>query len=524
MSRKPKSPRVASAETLARLAQTLRSIGADALEPAAAVLLLPLSVAILAAPRVILLQALRLIAGGTAGFDYAPVGMVILRWVVINRINKVADPLALWTMAQGGFAVPPTARSTPVADAVAQALPQAASVPQAAPVLPASVPSPSLPQDVDAPVAPVAPMSGGSVPPAVAPAPVVESVPGDMPVIDAEAQSEALDVNAAPLGLSPAQRRHPEWNWQPASKVFGVRGLKGNVPVWPKQGQPGAHPRCPKVNPIWAWHKDHLQWLVMAANESPAKGCWFWGERGAGKSKFAAQFAAMTGRPFFAVTFTALMEPMEFLGSDTAKNGSTVWRDGTILLGLKEPIPSVIMFDEMSYGQSSYISGPINEIVDPQCSYMVPATWDRVDFSDGHLFIAADNTNGTGDASGMFVNTNVINRATLDRFSFNRRFTRLPKGQELQMLMDNAECSRAIAEKVWTMLDTLRKKVDSCDLKDPPSVREAVAMCSALRSGYVSEKDAFETCFVGKYPDEAQETMRVAFTAVFAATPGVDLP
>jgi MoxR-like ATPase len=175
-------------------------------------------------------------------------------------------------------------------------------------------------------------------------------------------------------------------------------------------------------------------------------------------------------------------------------------------------VPAVILLDEITYGQSSHISGPLNEIVHPQCSYTVPRTGERIDFNNGHLFMGADNTNGSGDPTEMFVGTNVMNRATVDRFAVFRRFTYLPPAKEQALLQDKAQCSREIAMLGWGVLDALRKKVDSDLLADPPSLREAMAFCCALRAGF-DQKDAFESCFVSKYMDDEQEEMRVTFTA-----------
>jgi MoxR-like ATPase len=505
--RKSRSIRAVSPATAARLASVLALLGGDATQPHATVMALPWVATVMQAFRPAVIVALRAMAGGTAGFDYGPLGLTAVRWVAINRLARYEDPAAIWVAAQKGEVVPPLPKGKRKAPAITVA-------PAAAPV---TVPVAGATGTTTATPTPAAPH--GVAAPAAAPVPPVT---GAVPTAAAIPEPQPLDVGAAPTqwaqGVSPAEAAHPEWDWQPASKVFGVKGLWGKVAVWPRHGEEGAHERTKKVDPHYEWPKAHLQWAVFAAGEAPAKGCWFWGNRGAGKTEFAKQFAAHTGRPYYGVTFTKTMEPMDFIGSDGAKGGDSAWRDGTILQGLKCKVPAVIMFDEISYGQSSHISGPLNEIVHPDCSFNVPSTGEVVNFCDGHLFVAGDNTNGTGDTTGMYVGANSVNRATMDRFSFFRRFTYLPKALEVRMLMSRAGCTEALATKVWGILDALRKKVDSGLLSDPPSTREAIALCCALRAGF-DEKDAFETCFVGKYAEESQEEMRVTFVATFNATP-----
>ena len=509
--------RTASNATQARLQRVLSQVGADGMQPVPGILATPWAKAVNSASRVTVLFGLKSASFGTPGFDYGPVGLTLLRWITVNRLARLRNPEVVWhqALATDGAFVPsdaaPGPRPTPT---LQQQVADVLAGQQTTPVT--IVPTPTGITAV--PVQPIVPTPVGGAAPTIGTAILSDADPvWSEPASVTGAEPAAVPAEAS-AALSPAEAKHPEWTWVKASKVFGMKGLRGNVAVWPKHGEAGAHPRTPSVDAGFVWTREHLQWAVFAASESPAKGVWLWGNRGAGKTEFARQFAAMTGRPFFGVTFSKTMEPMDFIGSDGAQGGNSVWRDGTILQGLRCSVPAVIMFDEMSYGQSSHVAGPLNEIVHPACSFNVPSTGERVNFSDGHLFIAADNTNGTGDSTGMYVGANPVNRATMDRFAYFRRFTYLPKALEVRLLMNRSACDEATASRVWNILDALRKKVDSGLLNDPPSTREAIAFCCALRAGF-DEKDAFETSFVGKYAEESQEEMRVTFVASFAATP-----
>jgi MoxR-like ATPase len=440
--------------------------------------------------------------GLTPGFDYGPVQLLPLRWITINRLAKHASPAVVWAAGLDA-AKRDAAGAAPVAVPPSKAK---ATIPVApAPVAPAPTVAP--------PVAPVA--APLPTPEPVAVTPDVIAVPPDV-IAAGEGQTGEY--------VCPAELVHPEWDWQPASKVFGVPGLRGKVAVWPRDVAVEGARSVDAIDPHFQWHPDHLQWAVFAAGEESqsgmsAKGIWLFGNRATGKTEFASQFAARTGRPFYKITFELNMEPSTFIGDMGASGGNSEWQDGTMLKALRSPIPAVILLDEITLGQSSHISGPLNEIIHPACRYNVPRTGERIDFNKSHFFIAADNTNGTGDPSQAYVGTNVLNQATLDRFSYFKHFTFLPKDLEIRLMVAKASCSKAIATKVWTILDTLRKKVEADDPITPPSIREALAMCSALRSGLFSDKDAFESAFVGKYPVDVQEDLRVVFTAVFAAKP-----
>jgi len=488
------SKRVASQHTQARLAKVVAQCGSNAQQPTPQVMANGWAQGIAAAPRVTVLALLRIIVGSGRCFDYGPVGLSMLRWIVINMTARHEQPDTVWQMAQDTVAAGP------------------AAAPVAKPAQPA--------------VAPVAPPPGATgavgTPPVVAPvvaAPAPVAAP--IPVIEVPSAPMGVpaDVFTIPVDTrSPAEIAHPEWNWQSAAKVFGVKGLRGKVAVWPRCGEENAHPRVEPLDPDFQWDRERLQWAIFAMNEVPARGLWAWGNRASGKTSFAEQLSARTGRPFYGITFSRTMEPMEFLGGDVVENGGNKWRDGTLMLALRCKVPAIILLDEISLGQSGYISGPLNEIVRPVCSFTVPSTGERVNFNTGHLFIAADNTNGTGDTTGMYVDTRNVNRATMDRFAFFLRFEQMSKALETRLLMLRAKCDEALAEKVWGVMDALRKKVAAGTLSDPPSIREAIAFCAALRAGF-SEKEAFEAAFVSKYAEESQESMRVTFTAVFNGTP-----
>jgi MoxR-like ATPase len=514
--RRSRSIRAVSPTTAKRLATQLAQLGRDALQPSAATLALPWAVSVMAAFRPVILTALRTMSGGSAGFDYGPVGLTICRWITVNRLARYPDPAAVWAEASHGRSVSAAVSAAPVAPpAVAPVNPPVPPV-----VIPAAAPAVAAAPAAAPPVTPVPPAG-------------TEPLPSEVPEADEPVAVDAAAVPVPPArgALSPMQKLHPEWNWQPAAKVFGIRSLWGNVAVWPRQGatladgSDAAHPDTPDVDPDYVWTAEHLQWAVFCAGESPARGVWFWGNRGAGKTEFAKQFAAATGRPFFAITFTDTMEPSEFIGDMGAAvvngNGGSVWQDGTMLMALRCPIPAVVLLDEISLSKAGHISGPLNEIVHPNCAYRVARTGERIRFNRAHLFIAADNTNGTGDTTGMYQGAKLMNRATMDRFAYFRPFTYMPKAQEVKLLMGRAHCDKAIAERVWAILDALRKKVSAGQASDPPSMREAIAFCAALRGGF-NERDAYESAFVGKYPEEMQEDMRVTFTATYY--PGESAP
>src|SRR6478609_5479843 len=116
--RKSRSIRAVSPATAARLASVLALLGGDATQPHATVMALPWVATVMQAFRPAVIVALRAMAGGTAGFDYGPLGLTAVRWVAINRLARYEAPAAIWVAAQKGETVPPLPKGKRKAPAI----------------------------------------------------------------------------------------------------------------------------------------------------------------------------------------------------------------------------------------------------------------------------------------------------------------------------------------------------------------------------------------------------------------------
>lgn len=444
---------------------------------------------------------------------------------------KAQEPTALEVLDASLRAVTGRSFADTVVDIQAAAAAEAAALAAPAPIV---IPVASLPPDVVAGLSqPGGPLSPAMDPdrwqtvevPAAAETPTVASV-----AVAANAAVEAAKPRKARAGKLPG-RDTPEWadairsciamkvrpdaNWQPASVVFGMKGLKGYVEV-----VASSHPNVPSIDPDFVFNRPILERVV--ASLSGGQGsiplhAWFWGERGTGKTTLVEQIAARLGRPFFKVTFTRHTDASEIIGQTGLKDGNTYWTDGSILSALRCGDAPIVLLDEFTLAQSGNVSGPINEIVHPLCKYHVPQTGEVVRYDPRTWFVVGDNTNGSGDSTGRYTDTRQANRATVDRFAAFVRINRLTDSEETRLIAARACVDEGLASRTQEVLRVLREKCDSGALADPPSMREAVAFASLMRSGLLKAADAFESAFAGKYPVEAQEEMRSTFTATWKA-------
>jgi MoxR-like ATPase len=301
-------------------------------------------------------------------------------------------------------------------------------------------------------------------------------------------QTAPADVVDRVVAAAPRERR-------PIAEVFDIV-MPGDCEVW---GAPG------KFDPDYIFLPEQLS-LALLALES-GDNFWLWGERGTGKTQFAVNLAARLGRPFFRVSFDANLERAEFVGADGLENGATKWKDGVVLQAYRTP-GAVCLLDEASTCRPEYATA-LHALLEPGSSFTVTSTGEKVDRAAGMCFIAADNTNATGDSSGRYAGTRVQNAALVDRFAFTEKVTFLPEATEIALLVKHG-ADADVAKSLINVFTRCRAEVGGA-LVEPPSLRAAFAFARYVR--VLSPLRAWEVTVVNKSPEESHETLRQIFSA-----------
>jgi MoxR-like ATPase len=326
----------------------------------------------------------------------------------------------------------------------------------------------------------------------VSKAEVTKAVADAFAPIKAAFESAPVEVQRRVAEAAPAQRK-------PIIDVFGV-DIPGDCEVY---GQPY------NVDPDYVFDEKTLK-LALFAIES-GQNVWLGGERGTGKTQFALQLAARTGRAFFRVSFDRNTERAEFIGADGLVNGNTVWQDGQVLQAYRTP-GSICLLDEASAVRPDYAT-TLHALLEPRSSYTITSTGETVHRAPGMAFIAADNTNGCGDSTGRYAGTTVQNSALIDRFAFSFKVKFLDEAIE-QKLLVNRGATDKLAASLVNLLNVCRREVGAA-LVEPPSLRQAFAFVLAVNGGADAEF-AWELSVVNKSPEESQEALRQLFTAHWA--------
>jgi hypothetical protein len=239
---------------------------------------------------------------------------------------------------------------------------------------------------------------------------------------------------------------------------------------------------------------------------------WFYGPAGSGKTSAARQFASITGRPFYALTFDGTMSRLEINGGyQAAPDGSTYWKDGMLTNAIRQP-HAVILLDEITRASPDDLVY-FNQVLESKGrSITIPETGEKVPVADGVIFITADNTNGTGDPDGRFIGTKVMDTSLTDRHSFTVKVEAPTADIEAKIIASNTKVTIAAAKQVSAMGRVLRTATLEGQASNlMPSVRGLTAFVVAVLNGFTAE-EAFEVTMVGNVTPDDYEVGRGLFS------------
>lgn len=304
-------------------------------------------------------------------------------------------------------------------------------------------------------------------------------------------QSEVLAQVAGPTGRASAL------------DVFGVdaRDARGRVLMFSTWAD-----TAPPVDACHIWTEGTLRMLALA--ESTGRNAWLAGPAGVGKSQTVQQYAARTGRAFERFQMHKLAGVDDFLGTVGLKGGDTQFQPGPILRAFTTP-GAVCLIDEPATG-SPAVMAVLNGLLEPghpRISHGEKVYTRAV----GNLFFGADNSNGQGDTGGRFAGVQQMNTATMDRFSFVVPLSYLDPADEAAALVRHTGCTQVLADHVIQAFALARSKVETGDLIDPPTFRQAIGFVQACSVLPVAQ--AWQVTIAARQPTESQ----VALAAIYSA-------
>jgi cobaltochelatase CobS len=280
-------------------------------------------------------------------------------------------------------------------------------------------------------------------------------------------------------------------------KTFGIRGAMASreVTLWDAQD-------APVIDQHYVWPDSLSAVLSQLARK---RNVFLTGPKGAGKTTFAEQLAARLHRPLSVISCDGGLEAIELIGQNLPKDGGFAWQDGQLLQAIRRP-GTIILVDEPSVARPSALF-VLQHLLQFREIY-IRETGEKIPCAPGVCFLAADNTNGTGNGARRgFTDTNRINAATLDRFGIMVAVEYLPADKEARVLVARTGCTPALADILVNAAGLTRTVAASGNLVMPIGLRQLLSWAELLTDG-IAPQTALELAVLNKASEADVETLR----------------
>lgn len=175
----------------------------------------------------------------------------------------------------------------------------------------------------------------------------------------------------------------------------------------------------PKHDEHWIPGKMEMKYIEeVAAGIEDCDNIFIYGPPGGGKTTMVKEIGAITNTPVYIFQLSNGISLEDFIGetkliTDEHGNNVTRWVDGAFTRCWREGY--FIVFDEITAAPAN-IMLRLHGVLDGCDLAIIENGGEIVSRHERTRIFATDNTNGRGDDTGMFVGTNILNEATLDRF------------------------------------------------------------------------------------------------------------
>lgn len=309
------------------------------------------------------------------------------------------------------------------------------------------------------------------------------------------------------------------------SKQFGIKDM-GEIPGLMNME---THPEMKSVDTNYVWQKPLLRVLICAWRLSLGqrldKGVYLFGPTGSGKTSGPIQFFTRLGVPVYTVAANASTELQDLLCQQRLMDGDSIDFPGPLAKAMEDGVPFLLNeFDVMHPDETI----GLNDVIERGETY-VPGLKRTIKAKPGFIFIAACNSNGSGDHTGSYHGVQEQNISLLHRF-IQLPLDYLPRAQEKKLVdarakeIDPQGIAGEIIDKMLDVAQKIRSAFQGGQLRDVMGIRDTAAWAQyALVYGSVKEKDdtpisfALKTTFINGLTEHDQTVARNIAQEVFGS-------
>jgi MoxR-like ATPase len=236
----------------------------------------------------------------------------------------------------------------------------------------------------------------------------------------------------------------------------------------------------PKVDPLFIPFGvyDDVATLLKSGYFYP---CMLTGLSGCGKTEMIKHICATAKREYYRLNITFETNEDDMIGGMRLKDGNTVVEKGPVLAAMEAG--GVLLLDEVDLASPMLIMC-LQSILEGE-GYLMKKTGEWVVPKPGFQIFATANTKGTGDASGSFVGTQVLNEAFLERFPSTFECSYPDKETEKKILTNvakhyNIENTANLIKALVEFAGDARKSYENGMIEHTISTRRLVQIIKAV--------------------------------------------
>jgi cobaltochelatase CobS len=251
------------------------------------------------------------------------------------------------------------------------------------------------------------------------------------------------------------------------------KNARGDVMMCPVMGTPSAEAAdfLPDIDPNYVFQPDLLKDLLLGfALNKPMLA---WGYHGTGKTTVFQQFCARTKRPAIRVQHTVSTEEAQIVGQYVVKDRNTVFEPGPLAFAMRFGL--VYIADEYDFALPSVtaVYQPVME-GQPLVIKEAPHEWRVVRPHPDFRFCATGNTNGSGDETGLYQGTQIMNAANYSRFGVTVQVNYMEPAIETAVVEAQGGVHRTDAEMFVKFAGFIRTAYANGEISSTVSPRELI--------------------------------------------------
>lgn len=236
-----------------------------------------------------------------------------------------------------------------------------------------------------------------------------------------------------------------------------------------------------------------------------------WGFHGTGKTTLIEQFVARTRRPWIRVQHTVSTEEAHILGQYVVKpnpegeGNIMVFEPGPLAVAMREGF--VYVADEYDFALPS-VTSVYQPVLEGKTLLIkeAPPEWRMVKPHPNFRFFATGNTNGSGDESGLYQGTQIMNAANYSRFGVTMQVKYREPDVETVLVAKQSGATAKDARLLVNFATNVREAYEKGDISATVSSRELI---NAARIGVAKAGD-FRAGIRAAYANRLNATDRKA--------------